>query len=198
MSRLALGVLLWSVVHFIPAIFANLKTRMLERFGEYPYKGVFTLLMVVAIYLIISGWKSLTPAEGEVLELVFTPPDWGVHVAGVLTLIGFILFLAPYPPNNIKRVMRHPQLIGVVCWGLGHLVAVGSERGIVLFAGLTIWAILEMLLINKRDGEWVKPEPVPFKRDVATVAFSVLVFMVFLYTHHLLFGGSPLTQPGQV
>jgi uncharacterized membrane protein len=77
-----------------------------------------------------------------------------VHVAGVLTLIGFILFLAPYPPNNIKRVMRHPQLIGVACWGLGHLVAVGSERGIVLFAGLTIWAILEMLLINKREQRW--------------------------------------------
>lgn len=195
MSRLALGVLLWSVVHFIPAIFANLKTRMLERFGEYPYKGVFTLLMVVAIYLIISGWKSLTPAEGEVLELVFTPPDWGVHVAGVLTLIGFILFLAPYPPNNIKRLMRHPQLIGVVCWGVGHLAAIGSERGIVLFAGLSIWAILEILLINKRDGEWVRPDSVPLKRDLAMVAFSVLVFMVFLYSHHLLFGGSPLTQP---
>ena len=198
MSRLALGVLLWSVVHFIPGIFANFKTRMLERFGEYPYKGVFTLLMVVALYLIISGWKSLAPAEGEVLELIFTPPDWGVHVAGVLTLIGFVLFLAPYPPNNIKRALRHPQLIGVVCWGLGHLVAVGTERGVVLFAGLSIWAVLEMLLINKRDGEWLKPDSVPRKSDLALLVFSVLVFMVFLYTHHLLFSGTPLMEPAQI
>ena len=109
MTRLAFGVLLWSIVHFTPAIAADLKRNVVSRFGEYPYKGVFTLLMIVALYLIISGWKSMTPVEPEVLELIFTPPDWGVHVAGLLTLIGFILFLAPYPPNNLKRMMRHPN-----------------------------------------------------------------------------------------
>jgi len=193
MTRLALGVLLWSVVHFIPGFAADLKKNMVDRYGEYPYKGIFTLLMIVSLYLIISGWQSMTPVEPAVLELVFTPPEWGGIASGVLVLIGFILFLAPYPPNNIKRLMRHPQLIGMVFWGVGHLVAVGTARGIVLFGGLTIWAALEILLINRRDGAWVKPDKAPFRKDVTMVAFSVLVYMTFLYTHHLLFGGSPLT-----
>ena len=193
MTRLAFGVLLWSIVHFIPAVVADLRRKIVNQFGEYPYKGVFTLLMIVALYLIIAGWKSMTPVEPDVLELIFTPPDWGVHVAGVLTLVGFILFLAPYPPNNIKRLMRHPQLIGVVFWGIGHLAAVGTARGIVLFGGLTIWAVLEILLINKRDGAWVKPDKVSYRNDLTMVLFSVLAFMAFLYTHHLLFGGSALT-----
>jgi uncharacterized membrane protein len=194
MTRLVLGLLLWSVVHFVPGIAANFKKSLISRFGENPYKGVFALLMVVALYLIISGWQSMTPVAPEVLELIFTPPDWGVYVAGLLVLIGFILFLAPYPRNNFRRIMRHPQLVGVVSFGVGHLFAVGTARAIVLFAGLTIWAIIEIVLINRRDGEWIKPARVPFNKDASMVLFSVLVYMAFLYTHHMMFGGSPLTQ----
>ena len=193
MTRLALGVLLWSIVHFIPGIAADLKKNVVSKYGEYPYKGVFTLLMIVSLYLIISGWGSMTPVAPATLEMIYTPPDWGGHAAGVLVLIGFILFLAPYPPNNIKRLMRHPQLIGMVCWGVGHLLAVGTMRSIVLFGGLTIWAVLEIGLLNRRDGAWVKPEKVSYRTDLTMTLFSVLAFMAFLYTHHLLFGGSPLT-----
>ena len=187
MTRLAIGVLIWSVVHFIPAIAIDLKKNMVNRFGEYPYKGIFTLMMVVAIYLMISGWKLAVP------EVDYVPPDWSVHAAMLLVLVGFILFFAPYPPNNIKRMMRHPQLIGTACWGVGHLFAIGDARSIVFFGGLAAWALIEMLLLNRRDGEWVKPASVPGKNDLTMVLFSVLVFMVVLYTHHLIFGGSPLT-----
>jgi len=192
MTRLAIGVLLWSLVHFIPSVTAGFKKAMFNRFGEYPYKGAFTLLMVIALYLVISGWSSLTPVEPEVLNEIYIAPEWGGHVAALLVLIGFVLFLAPYPPNNIKRMFRHPQLIGFACWGVGHLLAVGTARAIVLFGGLTVWALLEIYLINKRDGAWVKPDKAPVKNDVTMVAFAVLVYLAFLYTHHLLFGGTDL------
>jgi uncharacterized membrane protein len=194
MTRLVLGLLLWSVVHFIPGLAGDFRKNLINRFGENPYKGIFALLMVVALYLMISGWQSMTPMAPDVLEMIFTPPEWGVYAAGLLVLIGFILFLAPYPPNNFKRILRHPQLIGVVSFSVGHLFAVGTVRAIVLFVGLGIWAVIEIVLINRRDGEWVKPATAPIKKDVALVVFSVLVYMAFLFTHHLVFGGSPLTQ----
>ena len=56
MTRLAIGVVLWSVVHFLPAIAVDLKKNLVNRFGEYGYKGGFTFLMLIAIYLMISGW----------------------------------------------------------------------------------------------------------------------------------------------
>ena len=86
MTRLVIGVLLWSVVHFIPAIAVDLKKSMVNRFGEYPYKGIFTLMMVVAIYLMISGWKAAVP------EVDYVPPDWSVHAAMLFVLVGFIMF----------------------------------------------------------------------------------------------------------
>lgn len=192
MTRLVLGVLLWSLVHMLPGLTKNFKENLVGRIGEYPYKGAFLLLMVLSLYLIISGWMSMTPVEPDVLATLYTPPEWGGHAAAVLMLVGFVLFLAPYPPNNFKRLLRHPQLIGMVCWGVGHLLAVGTERSLVLFGGLSVWAIIEIFLINRRDGEWVKPAKASFKQDFTQVLFSVLAFMAFLYTHHMLFGGTEL------
>jgi len=192
MTRLVLGVLLWSLVHMLPGLTKDLKKNLVDRIGEYPYKGMFLLLMVLSVYLIISGWSSMTPVEPDVLPSLYTVPEWGGYAAALLTLLGFILFLAPYPPNNFKRMLRHPQLIGMVCWGVGHLVAVGTVRSLVLFGGLSIWAIIEIFLINRRDGEWVKPEQVSFKKDFTHVLFSVLAFLAFLFTHHMLFGGTEL------
>ena len=192
MTRLVIGVLLWSLVHFVPSVAASLKKSMVNRFGEYPYQGAFTVLLIISIYLIISGWGSMTPIEPDVLEPVYTAPEWGGHAAAVLVLIGFILFFAPYPPNNFKRMIRHPQLTGFAAWGIGHLLAVGTARAIVLFGGLTVWALLEILLINKRDGAWEKPGKAPLKNDVTMVALAILVYLAFLFTHHLLFGGTKL------
>jgi len=192
MTRLVIGVLLWSLVHFIPSVASDFKNNMVARFGENPYKGLFVVLMIASIYLMISGWSSMTPVEPDVLMAVYTAPEWGGHLAAVLILLGFILFFAPYPSNNFKRLLRHPQLIGVVAWGVGHLVAVGTARAIVLFGGLAAWALIEIFLINRRDGPWLKPDKAALKNDVTLVAFSVLVYLAFLYTHHMLFGGTNL------
>lgn len=192
MTRLILGVLLWSVVHLIPGLAPQVKQKAVDRIGEYPYKSVFLLFMILALYLIISGWSSMTPVEPDVLVSLYTAPEWGGHAAAVLILVGFILFLAPYPPNNFKRMLRHPQLIGVVAWSVGHLLAVGTARSLVLFGGLAVWSVIEILVINRRDGAWVKPDKAPFMKDLAMVLFSVLAYLAFLFTHHLLFGGTEL------
>ena len=188
MTRLAFGILLWSIVHIFPAVAANLRKNLIDRIGEYPYKGLFTLLVIFSIYLIISGWESTVPER-----IFYTAPDWGGRAAGLLVLVGFILFFAPYPPNNLKRILRHPQLIGTICWGAGHMLAIGSQRSVVLFGGLTAWALVEIVLINRRDSDWIKPDKVSHLKDISLVLFGSLAFAVFLFTHHLMFGGDPLT-----
>ena len=185
MTKLALGVLLWSFAHFIPTLFAGPRRKLVERFGENAYKGLFLLLMVLAIYLVISGWKAAVP------ETLYLPPAWGRHITALLVLLGFILFFAPYPPNNIKRLLRHPQLTGVILWGAGHLLANGEVRSILLFGGFAAWAAIEMLLINRRDGAWTKPEPAPRRNDILLVVGGVAVYLVVALTHQWLFGFSP-------
>ncbi len=186
MIKLILGLALWSITHFIPAMAVGLRKNLVSRLGENPYKGLFALLVIIALYLIVSGWKSVAPV------VIFTPPDWGSYAARLLVLLGFILFLAPYAPNNFRRMFRHPQLMGVACWGVGHLLANGEARSIVLFGGLALWAVIEILLLNRRDGEWAKPERVTWARNLGLVIIGAVAYLAFLYMHHRLIGSAPL------
>jgi uncharacterized membrane protein len=185
MTKLVLGVLLWSVTHLAPGVLPGFKSKAVARLGENGYKGIFTLLMVVAIYLMISGWKAAVP------EIVYLPPAWGRHVTALLVLVAFILFFAPYPPNNIKRLLRHPQLAGVALWGIGHLLANGESRSIALFGGMALWAIAEVLFINRRDGAWDRPVPVPARNDALLIAGGIVAYAVVAASHQWLFGFYP-------
>jgi uncharacterized membrane protein len=185
MIKLVLGVLLWSIMHFIPAIAVDFRRNLIAKVGEKPYKGIFALLMVLSLYLVISGWRATIP------ENLYLPPVWGRHATSLLVLIAFIFFSASHGANNIKRFVRHPQLTAVACWGIAHLLANGEARSIVLFGGLALWAIVEIFLLNRRDGAWVKPEPMPVKKDMIAVAAGFVVYIVIAVAHSWLFGVSP-------
>jgi len=185
MIKLVLGVSLWSVVHLIPAVAVDFRKNLIGKIGEKPYKGLFALFMVLALYLVISGWKATLPVN------FYAPPLWGRHAASLLVLIGFILFLAPYHATNLKRFLRHPQLTGVAIWGAAHLLANGETRSIVLFAGLAIWAVIEILMLNRRDGIWVKPGPEPVKKDIILGVAGLVFYAVVAFSHQWLFGFSP-------
>ena len=185
MIKLVLGVLLWSVAHLAPAIAADFRRNVVARRGEGAFKGPVALGVVAAIALIIWGWKTTPP------EFLYLPPIWGRHLTALLVLVAFVLFSASHGKNNIQRFVRHPQLTAVIVWGLAHLLANGESRSIVLFGGLTLWAVLEIVLINRRDGARVKPDPVPVKKDVIAVVAGVAVYLVFAFSHQWLFGVSP-------
>ncbi len=185
MTKLVLGVLLWSVMHFIPAVAADFRNKLVSGIGEKPYKGIFALAMVLALYLVISGWKATIP------EFVYLPPAWGRHLTALLVLISFILFIAPYHATNLKRYLRHPQLSGVALWGFAHLLANGEGRSIVLFGGLALWAVAEIILLNRRDGAWVKPDPVPRKKDLILLVAGFTTYLIVALAHQWLFGFSP-------
>lgn len=185
MIKLVIGVLLWSCAHFVPAAARPLRDKLTAKLSENGYKVLFLLVMALALYLIISGWRATLP------DFLYLPPTWGRHATALLVLIAFILFGASHGTNNIRRLVRHPQLTAVACWGIGHLLANGESRSIILFGGLTLWAILEIMLLNRRDGAWQKPEPAPRKKDVITVVIGIVVYVVFAAVHPWLFGVSP-------
>ena len=154
MELLIAGILLWSVTHLFPSVAGGTRDKLAGALGENLYRGLFSLDIVLAVILIVWGWKTATATA------VYYPPLFGSPLIAGLMLIAFILFI------RLGR-SRQPQTL---CsspadgwrYRLGHcpLAANGDSRSLVLFGGLGIWAILEILLINRRDGEWQKPEPV--------------------------------------
>ena len=100
--------------------------------------------------------------------------------------------MAPYLQNNLKRMIRHPQLTGMLLWGVGHVLATGQVRSLVLFGGLGVWALIEMILINRRNGAWTRPDSVPWVNALRLVLAGLGFFAVFMFTHVELFGVSPV------
>ena len=94
--------------------------------------------------------------------------------------------------TNVKRFIRHPQLTGLVIWAAGHLLANGDNRSLVLFGMLGLWAIVEMMLISRREGAWARPDPMPLTGEIRPVVAGLVIFAAFLFAHPYLFGVSPI------
>jgi hypothetical protein len=78
----------------------------------------------------------------------------------------------------------------VATWAGAHLLANGDSRSLVLFGGLGVWAVLEIILINRRDGAWEKPEPLPLSADVTPLIAAAVAFAVLLFVHPWISGVS--------
>lgn len=182
MTLLITGLLMWCAVHLFPALAVQSRAHVIARRGRALYRGIFALLIICSIVLMVFGWRIAEPVD------VYQSPEWGRGAAYVLVFCTFILFVAAKRPTNIKRILRHPQLAGVMLWSAGHLLANGDSRSLILFAGIGIWAVLEIILINRRTGAWTKPAPVPVYGDIITLVIGVVLYLVLLKLHPYLSG----------
>lgn len=178
MTFLIGGLLLWSVVHFIPSLAMPLKRSLVTRLGENGYKALFTLFTLGALALIVTGWRSIDQPV-----YLYQLPLWTRHLGMLLVLLAFILFVASGMPTRIKQFLRHPQLTGVVIWAGAHLLMNGDSRSLLLFGSLGVWAVLEMVLINRRDGIWVKPAVPGIAQEVKILAISAVGFIAVMMAH---------------
>jgi len=182
MTLLIIGLGLWCAVHLLPSLASGIRGDIVRRLGIGMYKLIFSLCLLVAIILIVLGWRSMTPGH------IYTPPVWGRHVTLLLVLFTFYLFAVAHSKSNIKRFLRHPQLTGLLLWSIGHLLANGDRRSLLLFPVMFIWALVEMYCINRRQGAWQKPVPVSMGTEFITAIKGIALYMIFLFAHPYLTG----------
>jgi uncharacterized membrane protein len=186
METMIAGLILWSVVHLFPAISPGLRQSLVGKMGENGYKGVFALLVVLSVVLIVFGWRHTSP------DFVYLLPPAFKHISMLLIVLAFILMGAAQYPTRIKRIIRHPQLTGLLIWAIAHLMLNGDSRSILLFGWLAVWAVLEIIFINRRDGAWIKPEAPAWSREVRGLAISIIVIVIVVFIHPYI-AGVPIT-----
>jgi uncharacterized membrane protein len=182
MILLVIGVAIWSGVHLLPSLGVQMRAALLDRIGEGPYKGLFALSLVASIVLMALGWRSIAPVA------VYEPLGWGAPLATFGMFVSLVLFTASAVPSNLKRLVRHPQLTGVALWALTHLLANGSQRSLVLFGGVGLWSVVAMASINRRDGAWEKPEPVPLTAEIKPIVAGIIGYLVLGFAHPYIAG----------
>jgi len=186
MTLLIAGLALWTLAHLYPSLAVDSRRQMQEHLGSNPYRGLFSLVIVASLLLMVMGWRQIVP------EMVYSPPAWGRHAAALLILIAFVLFFAARVPSNLKRWIRHPQLTGVATWAFAHLLANGEDRSVLLFGVMLLWALLAMVLISRREGDWQKPAKAGVKMDVINIIVGVVLYALMLWLHPILFNVSPM------
>ena len=177
MNLLISGICLWAAVHFMPALFPSVKLSLKAKLGEGGYMGLFALAVLAGLGMIIMGWRSAQPS------LVYLPPEMLRMLALPLMVVAFLLFVSAKRNTRLKLILPHPQLTSLVVWSVAHLLANGDSRSIVLFGGLGLWAILEIILISRRDGPAAKPELPSWGSEVLGLVIALVVTGVVFAIH---------------
>lgn len=182
MTLLILGLVVWTIFHSIPAMGVGIRRRLVGKLGEKAYGGIAALMILASVVIMVFGWRSTIP------EPVYFPPGYLEPVTFVLMFLSLLLFIASGRAARIKQFIRHPQLTGVVLWSVAHLLQAGYDRSIMLFGWLAVWAVLEMIFINRRDGVWVKEAAPALAEDIKLVVVTLVFYTVVLFAHPYLSG----------
>ncbi len=182
MEIILAGLLLWSLTHLTPSLAPPVKRAWVNKLGQNGYKLSFTVLILLSLIMIVYGWRHTTPTYLYPISEAAKP------VALILMVIAFVIMGATNYQTRIKRQIRHPQLTGVIIWSVAHLAVNGDSRSILLFGGLGIWAALEILFINRRDGEWIKPVAPSWGTELKGLIISLVVFVVVVLIHPYIAG----------
>ena len=187
MALLVFGVLLFSGAHMLPVFAAPLRARLAASLGS-GYQGVFALTVLASITLMVFGWRATPPSP------IYVAPGVSVWLTDGLMFLALLLFVASGVPTNLKRVLRHPQLTGVALWAGAHLLSNGDSRSMVLFGGIGLWAIVAIVGINRRDGAYERPDPLPLSAELKPLIGAVVMYALLFFVHPWIAGVSPMPR----
>ncbi len=190
MTILILGLLVFLGVHSTRIIADDWRTAQLKRHGEGAWKGIYSLLSLAGFGLIIWGFGLARQQP----VLLWIPPAGMQYMAGLLTLIAFVLLAATYVPRNaIKSSVHHPMLLAVKVWAFAHLLSNGKLADLVLFGAFLGWAVVCFIAARKRDraAGTQYPAGTPGGTAIAVVAGVVAWAGFAFWLHAALIGARP-------
>jgi uncharacterized membrane protein len=190
MSLLVVGLVLFLGIHSVSIVAPGWRDAQIRERGEATWKGLYSVLSVIALVLLIYGFGQARLAPIQ----LYTPPVALRHLALLLMLPVFPLFLAAYFPGRIQRLARHPMLLSVKLWATAHLLANGTLADVLLFGGFLVWAIADRISVKRRAVPHKVPGAPPGPlNDIIALVGGLAVYALFLFWLHVrMVGVSPL------
>jgi uncharacterized membrane protein len=166
------------------------RAAVIARVGAGPYRGLFALVSLIGIILIGYGFARYRAAG--YIE-IWTPPRWTRHATAALVWPSIICIVAAYVPGEIKRVLKHPMLVGVKLWAAAHLLSNGDLGSIILFASVLAWAVYDRIALKQRTDAAATPVAVSpsggYRNDFIVVVVGTLLFFALgLWFHPWVIG----------
>jgi uncharacterized membrane protein len=178
---LVLGLAVFIGIHLVTTR-RDYRAALIARFGEGPYKALYSVLSIVGVVLIAWGFARYR-AQGYIP--VWEPPRWTRHVTVALVWPAIICIVAAYIPGGIKRTLKHPMLVGVKLWAVAHLVSNGDLGSIILFGGILAWAVVDRVSLKRRSdpGGPVIPSG-GMAKDILAVLVGTVIYLALGFWFH--------------
>ena len=188
MGILLAGLVIFFGVHSISIINEPWRDDVAAGLGEWPWKGLYSLLSLVGLALIVLGYAAARSAAAE----VYVPLPWLRHLAMVLLLPVFPLLLAAYFPGRIRQRVGHPMLLATLLWAVAHLLANGSSVDLLLFGAFLVWAWLDLRSMGRRTQRPLPTAPPRKMNDAFSVLAGLTIYALFVVWLHGVLIGVPL------
>ncbi|WP_440997066.1 NnrU family protein [Arhodomonas sp. SL1] len=188
MGILILGLILFLGVHSVSIVAPEWRDRMVGRFGEMPWKGMYSVVAIVGVVLIIWGYG----AARQDPVFLYVPPTWLRHLSMLLLVAIFPLLLATYLPGRIQATLKHPMLVAVKVWALAHLLVNGTLADVLLFGGFLVWAVADRISLKRRPVRPIPELPRGRFNDAIAVVGGLVIYGLFVVWLHPLLIGVPV------
>jgi uncharacterized membrane protein len=190
---MGLAVEIIGLVIFLGAhVFVTMRDRravLIAKIGEWPYRGLFSLVSIIGLVLICYGFATYRAAG---FIVIWNPPAWTRHIVVALMWPASIMVAAAYIPGDIKRVLKHPLLVGVKTWAFAHLCANGDLGGMILFGSVLAWAVYDRITLKRRSDAGSPPIAVGGgKNDIIAVVVGTIIYLALGFVFHPVFIGVP-------
>jgi uncharacterized membrane protein len=197
------------VTHFVTS--TPLRPRLVAAMGEWPYRGVYSLVALVTLVWMIwayaaaprhflwSGWRE---APYIIMPFAFVLIACGYFRNP--TMVGAEKLLkSDDPARGMIRITRHPIMWGIMLWAAAHILARGDAKSLIFFGGFLVLAALGTVLMDARkkaNADWARfaavTSHVPFVaiaqgrnrivwREIGWLrpAIGLLLFVAVLFFH---------------
>ncbi len=179
MILLLAGLALWWGAH----LFKRLAPAARANIGRGPI-AIAILMSVVLMVIGYRGWESF--------DLVIVP-FWLRHLNNLMVLIAIYMMSPAAKRGVLLNGVRHPMLIGFKLWALAHLVVNPDPASVVLFGGLLVWAVVEMIVINRAEPGWTRRDRGKPAMDAMFFVVSIILMgvigMIHMHIGPMPFGG---------
>ncbi len=184
MAVFLIGLIGFLGVHLIHAFAPGFRASMIGKIGPMGWKGVYALASLIFFVLLIIGYPAAQSATITFAE----PPTFLKHLNSLFSPIALILAVAGSLPRGfITKFLKHPQLVGVKLWALGHLLANWDLTSFILFGSFLAWAVLVRISIKKRPV--VEPKPPSALWDgIAVIAGVAITGWIIMGGHVMMTG----------
>lgn len=188
MSWLIVGLILFFGIHTVSIVSDAWRNCMVEKIGLMPWKGIYSLISVIGLYLIIQGYSV---AHQNALT-IYQPASWLKHFAMILLLPIFPLLLAAYIRGRIATTVKHPMLLATILWSASHLLVNGQLTDLLLFGTCLIWAIFDLYSLCGRSQRPLPGAPTSRFNDFIAVGFGLALHYSMIIWGHTAITGVPL------